>query len=644
MKYKLLFISLVFSFHSLLAQESIEIQGKVIEKGSSDSIPNATVYLLDMDGRIINKSLSGLNGSFSFRLLATDSVQIRIEHINFEVMILKFKPLSKSFNLGQLAMITKVKVLNEVLVEKNVPAISIKSDTIEFKADSFPTRKNGDVEQLLKKLPGLLVLKDGTIVANGKKVSRLTINGKDFFDIDNQSITRSIPATIVDKIQIIDDYGEDSKYSSNRTSNPEKVINIKLKRIISTGYFSRFDLGYSLENRYKFGASVNSFNSARQFSAFAAINNVNAGSIEQNYNFSGSLGKLISVTNSAVESLGGKSAVSTLIKNQDLGFISAVPSYSIGNTTLKSIGIRFAEYDLRKAKFYGSAIAFSVDNKSNFYRLGSEYYSRNYVSVDSKNESSVNNSGVRIFTKFEFIPDSTFSVRICPTYRINSEKKSNYLDESKEFSNTYLSSNQADEVNNINNNEISIESLLRKRFSNSQTKLHLNSIYSKYKRRSGDDSKYYFTSFFLDSLNQKSRTDENGFIFSNALIADILLTRTISLETTYRFDYSNSNVDRDTYSFIDSIFVRNTQASGVFRFSNYYNSIRGNLKYSERKLSAMLGFQLDWYCYRRITELKSSFDRLMNISPNISISYNRSKLIRINFYILQTFCHQPVFI
>jgi hypothetical protein len=86
-------------------------------------------------------------------------------------------------------------VLEEVVIEAEAPPITMIDDTLQYNAGSFKTQPNANVEQLLKKLPGVKVDKDGTITAQGEKVNRVLVDGKEFFGNDPRSQQETCPPT-----------------------------------------------------------------------------------------------------------------------------------------------------------------------------------------------------------------------------------------------------------------------------------------------------------------------------------------------------------------------------------------------------------------------------------------------------------------
>jgi hypothetical protein len=172
----------------------------------------------------------------------------------------------------------KVKVqtnmLNTVVVSAVIP-ITIKEDTVEYKASAYKVREGSPVEDLLKKLPGVSVDKDGNVTAHGKQVTKVRVNGKDYFTGDVQTATQNLPADIVENIQVIDDYGDQANLTGIKTGDPDKILNITIQKGKSKGNFGQGSVGIGNDDRYQAKLSANSFYDARQLAVIGTWNNNN---------------------------------------------------------------------------------------------------------------------------------------------------------------------------------------------------------------------------------------------------------------------------------------------------------------------------------------------------------------------------------
>src|SRR5205085_4718616 len=115
---------------------------------------------------------------------------------------------NNQLHFDSVLLIPTTKQLDEVMVFAERPPVMIRKDTIEFNASAFKTLPNALVEDLLKKLPGVQVDKDGNINVNGKAVNRILVDGKTFFGDDPKMAIRNLPANAIDKVQVVDDKEE----------------------------------------------------------------------------------------------------------------------------------------------------------------------------------------------------------------------------------------------------------------------------------------------------------------------------------------------------------------------------------------------------------------------------------------------------
>lgn len=142
-----------------------------------------------------------------------------------------------NINLGTLYLLTQANDLNEVNIVAERPPVIVRKDTIEFNAESFKTLPSAVVEDLLKKLPGVQIASDGSIMVNGKTVSKILVDGKEFFGGDQQIATKNLPANIIDKVQVVDDKQAKRRDPDLTAANIPQIINLKLKKSDQKGRF-----------------------------------------------------------------------------------------------------------------------------------------------------------------------------------------------------------------------------------------------------------------------------------------------------------------------------------------------------------------------------------------------------------------------
>lgn len=277
---KLLFFLFFFFFvTSVFSQNNGILIGSVISKSTKKPIELATISIfLGSDTSLIDYRLSKAAGHFRVTNLPMNKkLNVIISAMGFEVFRqnILFSSDSLIKDLGQIPLEFNYVDLDEVLVKSERPPIFVRNDTIEYNASSFKTLPAALLEDLLKKLPGINVDRNGVITINGNIVSKIYVDGKDFFGNNPRVASRNLPANIIDKVQVIAD--EDEKYLNPNISPTElaQVINLKLKKEIKKGWFGKVSAGGGGNNQYEAGGIINAFRDTLQISALGFSNNLN---------------------------------------------------------------------------------------------------------------------------------------------------------------------------------------------------------------------------------------------------------------------------------------------------------------------------------------------------------------------------------
>lgn len=254
------------------------VRGAVVDSASGKPLREASVSLLAArDSAYVTFGITDGDGRFLLRNLPNGRYRLLVTFVGFQnasrsVVITPDEPTA---DLGTLALHPQATLLNEVVVKQESAPIAVKGDTIVFNANSFKTQPNAVVEDLLKKLPGVEVGRDGTVKAQGQNVSRVLVDGKPFFGDDPKMATRNLPADLIDKVQVYDQQSDQATFSGIDDGNREKTINLTIKRDRKKGYFGQNSLGAGTDGRYQGRLGLNRFNNGRQISLLGMGNNLN---------------------------------------------------------------------------------------------------------------------------------------------------------------------------------------------------------------------------------------------------------------------------------------------------------------------------------------------------------------------------------
>lgn len=273
------FVTLAMVLGTMYSYGQGTIKGKLIDSISKQPIGLATISLFQAaDTVLITYRLSTPEGEFRVPGIPFGvECRIVVSFSGYRVFRKEFQ-LSNSqpaLDLGTIILPPDAKSLDEVLVIAERPPVVIKKDTIEFNASAFKTLPNALLEDLLKKLPGVMVDANGNITVNGKPVNRILVDGKSFFGDDPKMATQNLPANIIDKVQVADDKDELLRNGDDNVNNIGKVVNITLKKAIKRGWFGKLYAGGGTESRYEVGGIANIFRDTLQFSVLGYMNNLN---------------------------------------------------------------------------------------------------------------------------------------------------------------------------------------------------------------------------------------------------------------------------------------------------------------------------------------------------------------------------------
>ncbi|MDE5795582.1 MAG: carboxypeptidase-like regulatory domain-containing protein, partial [Muribaculaceae bacterium] len=195
----------VISALGLSSVYAATVKGRVLDS-ERQPLPGATLLLrLLPDSIRAAHTVADLEGFFSLTDLHAGDYLLTASMSGLEPATKRFEIADTSVvNLGDMILYENSVILQEAVVTGVRASIVAKQDTIEYNAGSFHTNPNANVEDLLKKLPGVEVGSDGTITSGGKTISKILVDGKEFFADDPQLATKNLPSDIVSKVQVID--------------------------------------------------------------------------------------------------------------------------------------------------------------------------------------------------------------------------------------------------------------------------------------------------------------------------------------------------------------------------------------------------------------------------------------------------------
>lgn len=568
MKYTLLAVICLLNIVSFAQTKSFQISGIVFSETENIPLESATVYLQrEKDSALITYAISGRDGKFLLEGKTTDPyVNLYISYVGYQTYLQSISVKNGAMALGNVNLNINSNALGEILIKSTAP-ITIKKDTLEFNVNSFKTKKDANVEDLLKELPGVEISDEGTITINGKEVDKVLVNGKPFFGDDPTITTRNLTKDIVDKIQILDTKSKNQAFTGEEVDGENKTVNLVIKEENNKGVFGRVAAGTGTNEHYEFAGMFNYFDNDQRISVLAGGNDINSPGF--------SFGEIRKMFGGSIDSrsFGGGQGL--------------VESSNLGANYADKLG---EDKDVSGNYFYSGS---SSENKSNSNRENFLADSKYFTTSNSRSFSDSDDHSANL--EFDIKVDSTLLINIEPSFRYTKSKTSYAEDEtsSDEFNELINRSNSQSNVETLGknfNNDIDIT----KRFGSKGAFLRF-SIENQINVRESDDYLESLTEVFEDdtkNIERNQYTDGENKI--NNFSSDItyrlpLIANEFFLEFKYEYNLNNqkdkkSTFNRDENSGLYDTF--NTDLSTDFEYINETTTPALELEYRKENWSA----------------------------------------------------------
>ncbi len=377
------------------------VKGLAYNSLTNTGLQGATVVVLNRtDSSTAAYTTTDSLGFFQMQQLDAGAYILGISFTGFAEYIYDFALTAATpvLDVNTIMMQPDTNTLEGVVVSR--PPVTIRGDTVEFRASAFVTPPNATVEALLKKLPGLEVDRDGNITSQGEEITRVFVDGKEFFTNDPKLATQNLTAEMVESIQVFDDMGDQARFTNIDDGSRTRTINIKLKKDRRKGIFGRATAGMGSSERYTGNGSVNMFNEDRQLSILGGANNINRLGFTQN-----DIDRSLNNNNNRNSRGGGGGNTRT----------PGIGPNGDGNTKSWSAGLNFRGNLGTKATIGGSYFVSETDRDVQSSRARQNFFpndSLSFTNSESVNGSVAANHNINL--RIEYKIDSMNSILITP--------------------------------------------------------------------------------------------------------------------------------------------------------------------------------------------------------------------------------------
>ncbi len=557
---------------------SQNISGKLTDATDNKPLQGATLSLSDVnDSLSVRKVVSDQTGAFRFTGLSLGSYYLTVSSIGYEEFkqVVTLTDSVPNADLKTLAIPKGTVQLGGVTVLAKAAPVIQKGDTTQFSASQYKVNPDATTEDLIKKLPGVTVDRDGTVTAQGEQVRKVTIDGKDFFGDDASAALRNLPSDVVDKIQVFDRLSDQAQFTGIDDGNSVKALNIVTKSGIKNGQFGRVYAGAGTEGRYMAGGNVSTFEGDRRLSVVGNFNNIN----QQNFGSQDLLG---------VTSSGGGGGRGRGGPRGGRGGFGGGENFQVGQqngiSKTNAFGLNYSDKWGKKVDVSGSYFFNNSnnvnDNSSRTETIGENFFNNQY------SRSASTNYNHRVNMRLEYKIDSSNSIIVSPSLNFQKNSSLSQSMENSLYGTTDTTNTAVSERNVIRNgynlrNNILYRHAFPKR--GRTFSINLNTTFNKNHGETYSFSEYRFFKggIITDSLqNQFIDNPTNGYNLSANFAYTEPLSEKSQLQINYSPSYSKNKADQQAFEY-DELGGKYTEFAPTLSntFDNTTTTHNGGLTY-----------------------------------------------------------------
>lgn len=262
---------------TLPAQVVTTLRGAVRDSAETPLVgANIALYRHTPSGerQLVAGGTSDSQGRFSI-------VQVPLGQLSLEVSYIGYQSyqddltITAGLNLGVIHLQEDAHLLEVVVVQGKATDMTVRGDTIAFNADAYKVPQGAMLEELVKRLPGAEIDESGQISIGGQQVSKIMLDGKEFFSGDTKVAMRNLPASMVHQLEMLRQQSDEARVTGFDDDEEETVLNIRTKPDMRQGTFGHAVVGYGLNQRYELNGLLNYFSQRHQTTLVAGSNNTN---------------------------------------------------------------------------------------------------------------------------------------------------------------------------------------------------------------------------------------------------------------------------------------------------------------------------------------------------------------------------------
>lgn len=668
---KLLFLLAVtlWSVGGSMAQDrKVRVTGNVADYETSEPVIAATVQLLALpDSSFQVGGTTDAKGRFEMEerlrlgdyLLKVSFVGYGDEYRNFAVT-----NETRRVRFDSIRLKTDALLLKEAVIEAQMAQVQVVDDTVVFNAEAFRVPEGSMLEELIRKLPGYEVGDDGTVTYNGQTVSKILVDGKEFFSNDKSIAMKNLPANMVKKIKSYEKKSDLAEVTGIDDGEEELVLDLTVKDDAKKGWFSNIDLGYGrptqetaydISNLYTVKGSVNRFKENEFYSVILSTNNVN----DNGFPGGGGRGGRDGGNGMNQSSMGGF----TMARNFGEEVKKNKYRYSLGGN------VRFSHRDSDSQSMTASETFLTQGNNNSF--------------SNSTSRSLSNNLSLNADMRFEWNPDTMTNIVFRPgvshstsgnssenlsaTFNkdpyevlndLDNETYDDPLDDAwvDTLYDSRINYNSRQSAGGSENTSVNGNIQFNRRFGNRGRNLTLR-VAGGYNTSESYSNSTSFTRFYqrndsTSTINRYNTTPSKNYNYNARAMWSEPLWDATFLQLSYQFDYRYNDSKRSTFDLPDNLedwqlpdwvlpddYERylSEELSRFATYENFDHDVTAQLRLIREKYNMNVGFSLlpqrSKMNYQYMGHDIDTVRTVFNFTPTMNFRYRWSKQrsLRINY-------------
>ncbi len=641
------FCLLLILFTPRADAQTFNLEGRVFDAEKGTPLSAANVTVVDLRDSLMRGTRTLEDGRFIIRGLEPADYTYTVSFMGYLRHRGMFTIIDSSVDLDTIQLYQDVLYIGEVVVEGDPPPVIIREDTTEYTAGAYQVARDATAEDLVSKMPGITV-ENGSVQAEGEEVRNVFVDGRPFFGQDPSTALRSIPAEVIERIQVFDRLSEQAQFTGFDDGNREKSMNIVTHIEFRQGKFGNINTGYGPDDRYTASGNINILNDEQRISILGMMNNTN----EQNF----SMADLLGVTGTsggmrggmrmgmgggmggAMRGGGGGSG-RVIISPGGFAGRGNISDFLVsprdGVTDTKSFGLNFQDSWGDKVEVTGSYFFNYTDNTLESL-LDRTYLSDETVNqfYSEQNSSISQNLNHRFNARVDYNINRSTSLLVNPNITFQHNEGNNDLAGSTYFGDAQVNSVQniyADDLSALN---ASSQILLRHRFEKRGRTFSID-FNPSYNYNKGDNQQfseviYYDETEEIEVLDQISDIDRYGIgLRSNVTYTEPAGERgQLQFSAAYNYGYDES--DQWTYQYpIDGEYtVLDSTLSSVYTRVIHNQNAGASYQYNRNDITVTVGLNYNINRYDNEAKfplpesIRTEFHSLL---PSVSFRYSISQ-------------------